>query len=77
MPGGLPCRVRLMAFAGTGAAAEGHLVTLDHCARFIAGRLREARDVLAGAQFKDPVLGLLALQDKLARGDEGPRRAQG
>jgi hypothetical protein len=33
--------------------------------------------VLAGVQFKDPVLGLLTLQNKLARDDEGPRRAQG
>jgi hypothetical protein len=37
--------------------------------------MREARDVLAGAQIKDPVKGLLALQDKFARGDERPGTA--
>jgi hypothetical protein len=72
MPGGLPCRVRVMVFGGTRDVGERRAVTLGHCAHFIAGRPREARDVLAGAQFKDPVLGLLALQDKLARGDERP-----
>jgi hypothetical protein len=66
---GSRCRIRLVTFAGHGGASDSGLFTLalGHCAEFIAGRLREARDVLAGAQFKDPVLGLLTLQDKLER----------
>jgi hypothetical protein len=68
MPGGVRCRVRLVAFAGRGSAPERGVLTvpLGHCADVIAERLREARDVLAGVQFKDPVLGLFALQDKVA-----------
>lgn len=77
MPGHVPCRVRLVAFAGHGTAAEHGVRTtsLGHCARFIAGRLRDAGDVLAGVQFKDPVLGLIALQEKLDRRapTDGPR----
>lgn len=71
MPGRVRCRVRLLAFSGHGTASERGVLTmsLGHCAGFIAGRLRDARDVLAGTQFKDPVLGLFALQDKLARRD--------
>lgn len=68
MPGGVRCRIRLVAFAGHGVASDHgvHTVSLGHCVDFIATRLREARNVLGGAQFKDPVLGLFALQDKLA-----------
>lgn len=68
MLGQLRCRVRLVAFAGHGHTPEPGVLTvpLKRCARFIAERLRSARDVLAGTQFKDPVLGLFALQDKLA-----------
>ena len=83
MPGGLHCRVRLVAFAGHGSAAEPgghgehgvqgvqgvqgvHTISLAHCSEYISGRLREARDVLQGVHFKDPTLGLLALQEKLA-----------
>lgn len=70
MPGGMRCRARLVVFAGRGDAAERgvHTVTLRRRAEFIADRLREASDVLAGVQFKDPVLGLFALQHKLERG---------
>jgi hypothetical protein len=68
MPGGVSCRVRLVSFAGHGAASDHGVYTilLSHCVDFIAGRLSEARDVLGATQFKDPVLGLFALQDKLA-----------
>lgn len=68
MPGGLRCRVRLVAFAGVGQVAEPGVATipLSHCVGHIVERLRSDRDVLAGVQFKDPVLGLLALEDKLA-----------
>ena len=68
MPGRLRCRVRLVSFAGHGVASDHGVLTvsLSRCVDFIAHRLREASDVLGGAQFKDPVLGLFALQDKLA-----------
>ena len=68
MPGQVRCRVRLVGFAGSGNLPEHGVLTvgLGHCAQFISERLRSARDVLAGTQFKDPVLGLFALQDKLA-----------
>lgn len=68
MPGGLTCRVRVVAFAGYGDAGDGAALTipLRRCVEFIAARLRDGRDVLAGVQFKDPVLGLLTLEDKLA-----------
>jgi hypothetical protein len=78
MPGRVRCRVRLVAFGGHGTAFERGVltVTLGHCAGFIAERLREARDVLAGTQFKDPVLGLFALQDKLTRRNVTPARTE-
>jgi hypothetical protein len=68
LPGGLRCRVRLVAFGGHGADVPAGVlvVSLARCDTFISQRLREARDVLAGAQLKDPILGLYALQDKVA-----------
>jgi hypothetical protein len=68
MSGGQRCRVRLVAFAGQGTAHEYGVLTLSlgHCAQFIRERLRQARDVLATTQWKDPVLSLFALQEKLA-----------
>ena len=73
MSGQMRCRVRLVVFAGHGNAPGSGVLTvsLGRCAQFIAERLRAARDVLAGTQFKDPVLGVFALQDKLARGEHG------
>lgn len=70
--GGWRCRVRLVVFAGHGRAAEPGVFTLPlaHCNAFIGDRLHAAEAVLAGAQFKDPVLGLLALQAKLARAQQ-------
>ena len=70
MPGRVPCRVRLVAFGGTGVAGKRGVrtVPLAHCVAFVRARLRDSRDVLAGAQFKDPVLALYALEDKLAGG---------
>jgi hypothetical protein len=69
MPGQMRCRIRLVAFAGYGSLPERNVLTLElgHCVRFISEQLRSARDVLAGTQFKDAVLGLLALQDKVGR----------
>lgn len=71
MPGGLPCRVRQIAFAGRGIAAEHGALTisLNHCAKFVAYRLEEGREVLAGAQFMDSVRGLIALHDRIS--DQG------
>jgi hypothetical protein len=68
MTGLMYCRIRLVAFAGYGTATEPGVVTipLSHCAEFIAERLHNARDVLAGTHFKDPILSLFALQEKLA-----------
>lgn len=69
MPAGMRCRVRLVAFGGYSGTGERavRVLSLGHCAGFIERRLRDGRDVLAGVQFKDPVLGLFALQDKLQR----------
>ena len=69
MPGRTRCRVRLVVFAGRGEVGQRgvHTVPLAHCTEFIANRLREAGEILAGVQFKDAVLGLFALQAKLAR----------
>lgn len=50
---------------GCGILRGVHTVPLAHCMDFIKQRLLEGCDVLVGAQFKDPVLGLLALQTKL------------
>lgn len=78
MPGRVRCRVRLVAFAGYGIAADRGVrtISLAHCAGLIAGRLRDFHDVLAGVQFKDPVMALLALQEKLsARARPAPDRS--
>ncbi|HLF78860.1 MAG TPA: hypothetical protein VJB57_15380 [Dehalococcoidia bacterium] len=76
MPEGMRCRVRLVVFAGFKSSKQkaARYVSLEHCASFIAGRFREGRDVLGGAQFKDSVLGLFALQDKLVRFAEPQHR---
>lgn len=68
MAGGLKCRIRLVAFAGRGSSnrKSARFVALDHCARFIQDTLRESQEAVAGAQFKDPVMGVFALQAKLA-----------
>jgi hypothetical protein len=70
MRGGFACRTRVVVFGGWGIATEPGVLTvpLSRCLDFIAWRLSEAHDVLAGAQFKDPVLGLLALQHKVTSG---------
>lgn len=65
--GGIPCVVRVVAFAGGHADAAGADVTvpLERCLDSIAARLHGAGGALIGAAFKDPVLDLLALQEKL------------
>jgi hypothetical protein len=61
------CRVRLVAFGGHRLAREHGVLTISigHCISTIELRSREGRDVLSGAQFKDPVLGVVALMTKL------------
>lgn len=78
MPGQVPCHVRLVAFGGRGVAVEHGVLTvpLAHCTDFIVERLHEGHDVLGGVQFKEPVLGLLALQAKLS-GDANRSRPAG
>lgn len=69
MPAGMRCRVRLVAFGGYSGLGEHavRVLSLGHCAGFIERWLQEGREVLAGVQFKDPVLSLFALQEKLRR----------
>ena len=69
LPGRIRCLVRVVAFAGQGEVGKPGIrtISLAHCADFITRRLVEAEDVLAGIQFKDPVLSFLALQLKLSR----------
>jgi hypothetical protein len=75
MPDGQRCQIRLVAFAGHGRSPDDRFLTVSlvHCSAFIADRLRTSREVLAGAQFKDPVLGLFALQDKLIAQNTTPK----
>ncbi len=64
----LPCRIRLVAFAGSGentAGAGVHVVNLQHCMETIEQRMVWAWDLLGGLHFEDPVLGLFALSQKL------------
>ncbi len=68
---GPSCRARLAFFCGRVEDPPSPavlIVTLDHILEFIMGRLREYRPVLRSAQFKDPVLSLLKLLDKLQIG---------
>ena len=67
MPGYTHCRVRIVIFAGHGdPAAHGlKLVPLRQCIDYVAGRLRETPELSAVTQFKDPILGFLALQTKI------------
>ena len=69
MAGGMRCCVRLVAFAGYGRSNRKtpRFVSLEHCAAFVAERFRENGEALSNARFKDPTLGLFALQSKLAR----------
>lgn len=66
--GGIACRVRLASFAGhvlTPPPPAALVVTLDHVVRFLEDHLGRYREVLRSADFKDPLLGLLKLLDKL------------
>lgn len=69
VPGRIQCQVRVVVFAGQGEVGKPGIrtISLAHCVDFITRRLVEAEDVLAGVQFKDPVLSFIALQLKLSR----------
>ena len=69
MPGEVRCQVRIVVFCGSGESGEHGVQTvlLGHCWHFIEEKLRRAREALAGSHFKDPVLGLFLLHDKVTR----------
>jgi hypothetical protein len=69
MPGRIPCRVRVVAFAGRGQVQERGIPTIElgHCAVAIAERLEAAREVLAAVRLRDPVLQWFQLQQKVGR----------
>ena len=73
MADGLRCVVRVVAFAGRGIQTAGADLTvpLGHCFGAMRARLHEHRDALPGARFKDPILELLALEEKLGIGGAG------
>lgn len=62
------CRVRLVAFGGSVAAAHGggvRVISLVHCIQFIERRGKAAWDLVGGLHFEDPMLGLFAFRQKL------------
>ena len=67
MPGYTRCRTRIVIFAGRGdPAAHGlRMVPLRQCINYVVDRLRETPELSAVTQFKDPILGFLALQTKI------------
>lgn len=68
MAPGLPCRVRLVAFGGSGEQSPdsgAHVVSLSRCAKAIEDRMHAALDLVGALHFEDPVLGLFALRQKL------------
>lgn len=69
MSDGMPCRVRVVSFAGHGTADQRGVrtVPLRHIDAFIRRRLGDGGDVLTGVLFKDSVLALIALEEKLER----------
>lgn len=65
---GAPCRIRLASFCGyvvKPPSPAALIVTLGHIVGFIMHRLREYRPLLGSAQFKDPILNLFKLLDKM------------
>lgn len=71
MAPGLPCRVRVVAFGGSGEqppAVGVHIVSLARCAKVIEERMDAAWDLVGALHFEDPVLGLSALPQKLGKG---------
>lgn len=65
-------RVRLVAFGSFVDDSRGRkyrIVSLGHVKQFLDNYIREHWNVLSQAQFKDPVLGLLLVQEKAKRGN--------
>lgn len=65
---GIVCRLRLASFAGHAgepATPAVLVVPLHHIVAFIEAHLRKYAEILRSASFKDPVLALLKLLDKL------------
>lgn len=66
MPAGGECRVRLVCFAGHGTARSAALtISLGHCLESLIDRLAHS-DLLATAQFKDPLLSVISLEHKFS-----------
>lgn len=65
---GIVCRLRPASFAGGAGeppTPAGLVVPLNHIVAFIEAHLRKYAEILRGAFFKDPMLALLKLLDKL------------
>ena len=58
-------RVRLLVFAGHGHIGPGTTIHLGDAARFIRSHLASHQDLYRITRFADPVVGLLALFDKV------------
>ena len=58
-------RVRLLVFAGHGHIGPGTTIHLGDAARFIRSHLASRQDLYRITRFADPVVGLLALFDKV------------
>jgi hypothetical protein len=58
-------RVRLVVFAGRGKTGFGTTIHLGDAARFIRSHLRAHQELCRITRFSDPVIGLLALLDKV------------
>ena len=59
MAPGLPCRVRLVAFGSSVAAAHGggvRVISLEHCIQFSERRMKAAWYLVGGLHFEDPML---------------------
>ncbi len=50
------------------------VITLGHLLRFLGDYIHKHWDALSPAQFKDPVLGFLVMQEKAHRGQKDPRK---
>ena len=68
--GGMPCRIRLVLFAGHGTSGTTGLLTvpLSRCVGFIVERMSHAQQAMASAQWKDPTLAMFALLAKVSAG---------
>lgn len=65
--GGMPCRIRMVVFAGSEGEATGRygVLPLRHAFTFLSEHLTRHRDVFLRTQLKDEVLDLMALLVKV------------